>query len=397
MYNYISKLENTLTLLDTKSRIYSIDILRGIIMILMALDHVRDFFTNIPFDPLDLSKTTTPLFLTRWITHFCAPTFVFLSGTSVYLTLLNGKSKKQASLLLLTRGLWLIFLECTVISFGWVTTDPTITLQVIWAIGWSMIFLSALIYLKPIYVLLIAILLIAGHNFFDRMQAISLGEGELIWMIFHQQGFYPLSNSGGIFIMYPLIPWVGVMAAGYAFGSLFNYAPSIRQNIFIKIGVSFIILFLILRIFNLYGDPFPWQETNLWWKNILAVIKVHKYPPSLLYVLMTLGISISALGLLESVNNRFSQVLSVFGKVPMFYYVLHLYLIHGVQILVGVLSGYPLENFMGNFFNKIPKDWGYNLLTVYLIWLGIVTVLYFPCRWYVRLKQRRKDWWLSYI
>ncbi len=366
-------------------------------MIFMALDHVRDFFSNIPYDPLDLTKTTTPLFLTRWITHFCAPTFVFLSGASVYLTLLNGKSLKQASILLLTRGLWLIFLECTVVSFGWVTTDPAITLQVIWAIGWSMIFLSAAVYLKPLYVLFLGLLLIVGHNAFDSVLVSSRDNSSLIWMILHQQGLYQLSTSIRIFIMYPLIPWVGVMAVGYAFGSLFKFTPAIRQGIFIKIGLSCIAFFLILRIFNIYGDPYPWQETNLWWKNVLAVIKVHKYPPSLLYVLMTLGISITALGLLEGVNNRFSRIVSVFGKVPMFYYVLHLYLIHGVQILVGLLSGYPLNVFLGNFFKKIPADWGYNLSTVYLIWLGFILVLYFPCRWYVRLKQSRKDWWLSYI
>jgi uncharacterized membrane protein len=197
--------------------------------------------------------------------------------------------------------------------------------------------------------------------------------------------------------MYPLVPWIGVMAVGYSFGSLFKRESSLRKPLFIKIGLGGLALFLILRLSNSYGDPFPWHEHSIWWKNLLAIIKVHKYPPSLLYVLLTLSISIILLAVLDKVRNKFSDVLSVYGKVPMFYYILHLYLIHSFQLLVALLLGYPLQSLLGNFFAKIPPTWGYSLPIVYLIWLGIIVVLYFPCRWFVKVKQRRSDWWLSYV
>ena len=361
----------------------------------MALDHVRDFYSNVTYDPLDLTKTTAALFLTRWITHFCAPTFIFLSGTSAFLSLSKKKTKKEASLFMLSRGIWLLLLELTLIGFGW-RVDPgfhMIFAQVIWAIGWSMIILSALVFLKPVYVGAFGLLLIFGHNAFDYVKADSWGHYKFFWMFLHEQNFYQINGYESIFILYPLVPWVGVMAAGYAFGTFFKLAPAARQSLFIKIGAGALLLFIILRYFNIYGDPFPWVHQESWWKNILAIIKCQKYPPSLLYLLMTLGTSILALAAFEHTNSKLSNIFIVFGRVPLFYYVLHIYLAHFSQIAVALLSGVSVKQLetgsLGNF--------GYGLPGVYLIWLLIVTILYFPCRWFMQVKQRCKDWWLSYL
>ncbi|GAB3923250.1 DUF1624 domain-containing protein [Mucilaginibacter myungsuensis] len=380
------------------SRIHSIDILRGIIMVIMALDHVRDFYSNATFDPLDLSKTSVIFFMTRFITHFCAPTFIFLSGTSAFLSLSKKKTKKEASLFMLSRGLWLLFLEMTIISFGWQvdTGFHTIFAQVIWAIGWSMVIMSVLIFLEPIYVGIIGLILIFGHNAFDGIKSASFGEGKFLWMFLHEQNFYQISSDRGIFFLYPLIPWVGVMAAGYAFGTLFKFGPDKRQALFIKIGLASILLFLILRGLNIYGDPFPWQHQSVWWKNILAVLRVQKYPPSLAYLLITLGVSITALGLLERTDNKVSRIFTVFGRVPMFYYILHIYLIHGSQIIGALLSGVTKQQLEQGGPGK-PNPFGFDLWAVYLIWFTVVFILYWPCRWFMKVKQRRKEWWLSYL
>jgi len=379
-------------------RIHSIDILRGIVMIIMALDHVRDYMSNAQMDPLDLTKTSALLFLTRWITHFCAPTFIFLSGASAYLSLSKKKSTKEASHFLLSRGLWLIFLELTIISFGWQFDIGfhTIFAQVIWVIGWSMIILSALVYLKPAYVGAFGLILIFGHNAFDFIKADSLGHAKLLWMFLHETNFYQINHYESIFILYPLVPWVGVMAAGYAFGTLFKLEPAVRRSLFFKIGASCLLLFVILRYFNIYGDPFPWQPQAVWWKDILAFIKCQKYPPSLLYLLMTLGISITALALFENANNKLTRIFIVYGRVPLFYYVLHIYLAHSIEVVITLAKGLQAKQIQSIGPGSLGAN-GFSLFGVYLIWLGVVVALYFPCRWFMRLKQRRHDWWLSYL
>jgi uncharacterized membrane protein len=384
---------------DSK-RIRSIDILRGIIMVIMALDHVRDFYTNVPFDALDLTKTSPLLFFTRWITHFCAPTFIFLSGVSAYLSLAKRSTGNDAALFLLKRGLWLLLLEFTLIGFGWLLDIGFHLLfaQVIWAIGCSMLFLSLLLFLKlkPQMIGVIGLLLIFGHNAFDHIKASSLGEFKLGWFILHEQGFYPVNGYLSVFILYPLVPWIGVMAAGYYFGTLFKLEAAARRTLFIKIGLGCIALFLLLRGFNIYGDPFPWEIQDTWWKNILAFIRCQKYPPSLLYLLMTLGISIIALAFLERVDNRVSRFFTVFGRVPFFYYIPHIYLIHISQVLVAFSLGFSMQDLI-NAFQGNPGKWGFDLWVVYLIWIAVIAILYFPCRWFMKVKQRRKDWWLSYI
>ncbi|MGO4293575.1 DUF1624 domain-containing protein [Chitinophaga sp. RAB17] len=383
----------------TDQRINSIDTLRGIVMIIMVLDHARDYFSSINYDPLDLNKTSVLLFMTRWITHFCAPTFLFLSGTSAFLSL-SKKSHKEASLTLLKRGVWLIFMELTILNFGW-QFDPgfhLIFLQVIWAIGWSMILLSGLIFLHPKYILWIGLVIIFGHNTLDQLPASSFGRSSYLWMLLHESGIYKINNYESIFVLYPLIPWIGVMAVGYAFGTLFKYPPAFRVPLFIKIGLGCLVLFILLRFFNFYGDPFPWQLQDVWWKSILDFIKCNKYPPSLLYILMTLGVAITALALLEYKQNWLTDILSVYGKVPMFFYVLHIYLMHATQLLVTVLCGFSVETMLNfPFRGAPPSGWGFNLPVVYLVWIMVVATLYIPCRWYMRLKQREKKWWHSYI
>lgn len=381
-----------------KQRIYSIDILRGIIMVIMALDHVRDYFTNAQFDPLDLTKTSPILFFTRIITHLCAPTFVFLSGTSAFLSLSKKKNKKAASIFLIKRGLWLLLLELTIIGFGFQFDIGfhMVFAQVIWAIGCSMLVLSLLIHLKPAYIAIIGLVLIFGHDVLDHINADSFGHDKLLWLMLHQQGFYAFNNYESIFVLYPILPWIGIMAVGYAFGTYFKLNAEHRKALFYKIGLSSLVLFVILRFINKYGDPFPWQPQTTLAKNIMAFIKVNKYPPSLFYVLLMLGISITALAFLENVNNKITNIFKVYGRVPMFYYLLHIYLIHGLAGLILYIK-YGLSPFSKSLFDPGPAGWGYNLPIIYLIWLGVVIILYFPCRWFVKIKQTRSDWWLSYI
>ena len=377
------------------ARIKSIDILRGLVMIIMALDHTRDFYSNATIDALDIEKTTVLLFLTRWITHFCAPVFVFLAGTSAFLYLSKGKTKKQAATFLFTRGLWLIFIELTIINFAWSFdfSYSFIGVQVIWAIGWSMIFLSALVFLKPVYVGLIGILIITTHNAFDNLHAEDFGNYKLLWAFLHEQYFTPIGENKFLGIMYPIIPWIGVMAAGYWFGTLYKLDSIKRKRVLKTIGITCIILFFVIRYNNVYGDLNKWTHHNEWYKTVLSFINCSKYPPSLLYLLITLGISIFTLAYLEKSENKIFDKIKVYGKVPFFYYILHIIVIHASAIVVGMLMGTQASNT----FNNPDAHWGFGLRGVYLAWIIIVVALYFPCNWYMKLKARRKDWWLSYL
>lgn len=376
------------------SRINSIDVLRGLIMIIMALDHVRDFYSNVQFDPLDLTKTSIPLFFTRWITHYCAPIFVFLSGTSAFLSFSKGKTKKQAAQFLLTRGLWLIFVELAIVDLLW-SFDITYhmqAVQVIWAIGWSMVVLSGLVFFNPATIAIIGLTMIFGHNLLDGIRADSFGSFKWLWLILHEQGFYPYGNGRGLFVMYPLIPWIGVMATGFAFGFVFKKDAAYRKSFLLKVGCSAIALFIIIRFTNVYGNRTVWQEQDIWYKTILSFIDCNKYPPSLLYLLMTLGPGILLLAFFEKYNNRFTNIISVYGKVPFFYYLMHLIFIHGSSLLIAKLMHID----QGSFGNP-NTAWGFGLPIVYLAWICIVIALYFPCNWFMQVKQRRKDWWLSYL
>lgn len=388
-----------------KQRVASIDFLRGAIMIIMALDHVRDYFhfATFQFDPLNLDKTTAPIFLTRWITHYCAPIFMFLSGTSAFL---NGrkKTKKELSGFLFTRGLWLVFLELTVVNFGWNFDIQfhSILFITIWALGISMIALSALLFLPLQAILVFSIALIAGHNLLDGIQVQGNNLVSFGWALLHQQNGFTW-NERLVLVGYPIIPWIAVMSLGYCMGSMYVGMDAVaRKKRLLLYGISAIVLFIFLRFINIYGDPHPWEKQRSLLFTILSFIDVAKYPPSLLFLLMTLGPACIFLALTENVKTRFSNFVSVYGRVPMLYYLLHIYLIHIAAMVVSELfTTYDWSQWILHvplWFVQDFKGYGFSLVVVYLIWIGIVLALYPVCRAYDKYKQAHKEkWWLSYL
>jgi uncharacterized membrane protein len=369
-------------------------------MIFMALDHVRDFFHVARFDPLDLTQASTLLFLTRWVTHHCAPAFVFLAGTGAFLSLGRGRTRTDLSKFLITRGLWLILLEITVIRFGWLfNLDYSFAFgQVIWAIGWSMIVLAGLVHFPRWAIAAVAFGIILLHNLFDGVDPTAFGQAAWLWQVLHVQSVLTYAPGKDFFIIYPLIPWVGIMAAGYLFGGLLRLEGSKRRKTLYVLGFGLIAGFVLLRATNVYGDPWPWTSQGSFHRTLLSFIDTEKYPPSLLYTLMTIGPAIAALPLLERWKGGLSGVVVVFGRVPLFYYMLHIYAIHGIAAIAALVTVGD-ASFM--FSNEPPGTWtqayGFPLGIVYLIWIGVVGVLYFPCRWFAGLKRRRKDVWLSYL
>lgn len=389
-----------------RPRLDSVDLVRGWIMLIMALDHVRDFFNReaFLFEPTDLSKTSAALFLTRWITHFCAPVFFFLAGTGAFLSLTRGKTKDQLAYFLVTRGLWLVVLEVTVVHwFGWGFgfDFSGIGGLVLWALGWSMVALAALIYLPIWAVATFGILMIAGHNLFDGVSPDALGSWRWLWIVLHNMGgFRPFPNFS-VFIVYPLIPWVGVMAAGYAFGTLLKLERPLRRRRLILIGLGLSAAFVIIRAINLYGDPRPWSPQTSALFTVFSFLNCEKYPPSLLYLLMTLGPAILLIGLLDRDLGKLSRPILVFGRVPLFFYLLHLPLIHALAILLAYFAHGRVDFLLGPPFRHFETGgalgYGYSLPIVYLIWLIVVALLYLPCAWFAKLKQRRREAWLSYF
>ena len=385
-------------------RILSIDILRGLVMIIMALDHTRDFFHvgAMTGDPLNPDTTTGMLFFTRWITHFCAPTFVFLSGLSAYLSAQN-KTAAQASSFLLKRGLWLILIEIVVITFG-LTFNPSynfIILQVIWAIGTSMIFLGLASRISYKTVLTIGLILVFGHNLFNLFPAPADSNGGLILKIFFTASgtVVPLSANHFVGVFYAILPWTGVMFVGYGIGAWYKkgYAADRRQRNLLTIGLLTIFVFISLRLINIYGDPVPRKEYHDFFKNLLAFFNVNKYPPSLQYIAMTLGPAMLFLALTEKLSNRFTRITSVYGAVPFFYYVLHFYLLHTLLIVVFFATGHSTKEIVQVPFWFRPAAFGFNLPIVYLIWFCVVASLYLPCRWFKRYKETHRQWWLRYV
>ena len=400
-------------------RIDSIDLLRGIVMVIMMLDHTRDFVHNAArdFDPTDLSRTNVALFFTRWITHFCAPTFVFLAGTSAYLQFARGKSKGELSQFLVTRGLWLIVLEMTIVKLG-ITFHFDIAflgfLQVIWVIGVSMIVLAALIHLPKSVVVVFGLLMIGLHNLTDSFRVDGWrgpgtpipGVGAKLWILLHQQfsGFPVLGeHSPVVFVLYPLIPWIGVMAVGYVFGALYRVDAQRqrRRQVLLIIGSATTLLFLIIRSINRYGDPSPWLPQKSLVFTVLSFLNTTKYPPSLLFLLMTLGPAILFLALFESqeTGGRVRNFFVTFGRVPLFFYILQWFVAHLISIALHLAFGKPtawlFESPLN--FGPAPQGIGFNLGVVYVSWIAGVLMLYPVCKWYAGVKQRRRDWWLSYL
>jgi uncharacterized membrane protein len=380
-------------------RIESIDVVRGVIMILMALDHVRDFFGNSGFNPTDPATTTIPLFFTRWITHFCAPVFFLLTGTGAYLAL-RKKTKRELSRFLFTRGLWLIFLEFTVTRcLGWqFNFDYHLTLLlVLWALGWAMIVLSALVYLPAWVVTTFGVVMIAGHNLFD-----SVDSSNPLWSILHSPNFIVNSPGRIIFVTYVLVPWIGVTAAGYGLGQIYSWPSARRKAFLLPLGIGLTATFLVLRGINVYGNPVPWSTQRSAAFTALSFLNTTKYPPSLLYLLMTLGPSMLFLWAVDAGTPRWLRPALTIGKVPMFYYLLHIPLIHLLAVGACYLK-YGQTHWMfestglEDFPVTKPDGWGYSLPIVYLVWCGVVLALYPFCRWFAGLKQRRSDTWLSYF
>lgn len=395
--------------LAARARLYSVDALRGVVMVIMALDHVRDFFHVYAktFDPLDPAKTWTALFFTRWVTHFCAPTFVFLAGTGAFLSTRRGRTKKELSRFLLTRGLWLILLEVTLVRFGWLFNFDYhfVLLQVIWAIGWGMIALAGLVFLPVRFVAAFGLATILLHNLLDRFRAADFGEWRWLWVVLHEANV-TMPKPGYLFLVaYPLVPWVGVMAAGYAFGQILTLGREGRRRILFRIGFAAVALFVVLRALNFYGDPLRWavQERGPWF-TFLSFLNTQKYPPSLLFLLMTLGPSIVALALFDRAREPgpLMRPFVVFGRVPMFYYLLHVPIMHVVAIVLAYVRYGHFEWFFMNWLSPgqpqlEPEGYGYGLWVVYAVWLGVVAALYPLCRWFAGVKARRRDAWLSYL
>jgi uncharacterized membrane protein len=384
-----------------RPRLEAIDLLRGLVMVVMALDHTRDFFSNAQFSPTDLNRTNAVFFFTRWGTHFCAPVFVMLAGTAAFL---YGRraTKRQLAWFLLSRGLWLVFLEYTVIHVGWAFRFDFHHFmgQVIWAIGASMVVLSGLIFLPPWLVGLLGVVLIAGHQALTGFAGEHLPELSQLWALLLRGGRVEPWPGFLMFIMYPLLPWLGVMAVGYGTGGVWLLERVQRRRRLVSMGSAMILMFVALRAVNRYGDPQPWSDQPTSLMTVLSFLNCSKYPPSLLFVLMTLGPAMLALACFDRSPGPLGRRLIVFGRVPLFYYVLHLFLIHGTAVAFACIQNADWSYLLAHPFEQpgpAPEARGYGLPVVYLVWLGIVLALYPPCRWFADVKRRRSDAWLSYL
>ncbi|MCO7226913.1 DUF1624 domain-containing protein [Pleionea sp. CnH1-48] len=381
------------------ARYDSIDQLRGIVIVLMALDHVRNFFSPFPFMPEDVSQTSPELFFTRWVTHFCAPVFVFLAGVGAYLFQQKQQSKKELRYFLLTRGLWLVFIELIIIAPSWTfNIAPFFILQVIWVLGISMICLALLTYCPRIIIWCVAGFFILGHNLLDSISAASFGDIGWLWNILHEPTFLNVSQPGfSVFVAYPLIPWIGVMALGYvATAWLIESEATFSQRCVIA-GSFAITLFIGLRLLNIYGDPVPWQmQSRGEVFSLISFLNTQKYPPSLLYLCMTLGPALVFLGALEKYKWRWSSLFQVFGRVPFFFYVLHVPVIHLLAVFwfwsLTTSTGWQLAGP-----SAFPAGYQPNLWLTYGVWLVVTLGFYFLCRWYAGIKRRHDSWILRYL
>jgi len=404
-------------------RILSVDLVRGIAMVIMALDHTRDYFSYLTFIPEDLTRTYGWLFFTRWITHFCAPTFFFLAGTGAFLALGRGKALGEISHFFWTRGLWLIVLECTLLSYVWTFVPGMVVgFSVITCLGSCMILMALLVRLPLKWLATFGLAVIAFHNLTDRIGPEQFGRFAWLWSILHVPGPMTIpATQLMLFVLYPLVPWIGVMAVGYAFGSILRRPPAERQRVTLVIGIATVAVFVLLRVTGLYGNltptllssgqqfgvqvsPGPWQHFPQTGLTIISFLNVAKYPPSLQYLLMTLGPMLIVLALLDRVTqggrlNSLGRWTLVFGRVPLFYYVLHIFALHLLAVVVALACHQSTDWLLHGAFWAAPNPpgYGHGLPFVYGMWALVVVLLYFPCAWFAELKTRRKDWWLSYL
>jgi uncharacterized membrane protein len=388
-------------------RLSSLDMLRGLVIALMALDHVRDFMMTAAVQDPTADPTTGPLlFATRWITHFCAPTFVFLAGTSAGL-MATRKSPRELASFLLTRGLWLIFLEVFVVSLAW-TFAPTgvaefggrtyVAFQVIWAIGASMVVLAGAQFLGRRACLAIGAAIVLGHNLLDPVwpAASTTGSTGPLWAVLHARQLYEVGPLG-FFFSYPLLPWIGVMFLGYGSAGVFERPAKTRDAWLLRIGVGLVIAFILLRALNVYGDPKPWHVDPVGTAaSVMSFLGTTKYPPSLLYILMTLGPAAIVCAYAERLYGPVRNALVTLGRAPLAFYVAHLYLIHALAAVLGIAQGFSAQQFLTHY-RFFPKGFGVGLFGVYLIWIAVVAMLFPLCRWVAAVKARRQDWWLSYV
>ena len=392
---------------DANVRITSIDFLRGLVIILMALDHVRMYFGFGTWysEPTDLATTTPLLFFTRWITHFCAPIFVFLAGTSAYLYGMKRANVKETALFLLRRGLWLIFVELFIVNFAW-TFDITYSfriLQVIWAIGVSMVALSALVFLPNGSILGIGALLVFGHNLLDSVTVGGSSAQDIIWYALHQPHSVFIDSTHFVNFVYPVLPWIGLMALGYGFGSLYqnDFPAEQRRRWLLSIGISATLLFIILRGFHFYGEPHSWRTQDSFVFSLMSFLNTTKYPPSLQFLLMTMGPALILLSVIEAFGNRLPKPAVVFGKVPFFFYIVHLYVIHALAIVWLVYEGRDWHQYIlsaRGIMSGALSNFGLSLEAVYFVWILVILLLYPICGWYQNYRTNNPfKPWLSYL
>jgi uncharacterized membrane protein len=387
----------------SKRRIESIDVLRGSVMVLMALDHVRDYFGAF-VNPTDPATTTVPLFFTRWITHFCAPVFFFVMGVGAFLSL-RTRSRAEASSFLLKRGLWLIVLETFILrclGFQFNFDFKVTLLLVLWALGWSLMVLAFFVRFSPVVAAVFGLTLVFGHNLLDGINATQLGALRPLWLILHQQGLLFTNGERFVILAYPLIPWIGVTAVGYALGQIYDWDAARRRTFLLRVGIALTGVFLLLRWLNGYGDPSQWTTQRSAVFTFLSFLNTTKYPPSLLFLLMTLGPALLFLRLLDGGTPKWLRPVLVFGRVPLFYYAVHIPVIHLLAVVVcwfryGEVHWMFESPTPDKYPYTQPPGWPLPLPYIYAIWVLVVGALWPLCRWFARLKERRKDWWLGYM
>ena len=378
-------------------RISSIDITRGLVMVIMALDHVRDFMhsTSMSQSPTDLQTTTASLFMTRWVTHLCAPTFVFLSGVSAYILFKRNNNLSASRSFLLKRGIWLVILEFTFVNFAlWFDIHfRLMIMEVISAIGLSFIVLSLMLKLPSRIIGIIGLLIIFFHSLLQGIIIPSNPASIFFSSVLFRPFLLKITPELSFYTAYPLVPWLGIMLAGFASGEFFNFPAERRSKIFLRIGLAALLLFIILRFINVYGDPSRWsvQKSSLF--TLLSFINTTKYPPSLLFTLLFLGITFIILFISEKASNRFTEILMVYGKVPLFYFIIHLFIIHSLMFVMLYLQGFKSNDMVFGVFNngRPQTGGGVPLPVIYLIWISVVIILYPVCRWYGKYKSEHRE------
>ncbi|MEO8771030.1 MAG: heparan-alpha-glucosaminide N-acetyltransferase domain-containing protein [Ferruginibacter sp.] len=390
----------------TSKRIESIDLLRGLIMIIMALDHTRDFFhrDGLSGNPLNPATSYPILYFTRWITHFCAPTFVFLSGLSAWLQG-QRKTKQQLGLFLIKRGLWLIVFDLTIMSLV-LTADihfDFFVLETLWSIGAGMVLLGLLIRLPFKIILAIGLIIFFGHNLLDFAERTQMGNLPIWWKLLHQPGMIPLWSNHNLFIFYPFLSWAGLTLLGYCCGKLFtDTEPQQRKKVLLGIGGAAVLFFIVLRAINIYGDPIPWSMQKNSMATFFSFMNVQKYPPSLLFLCATIGPVLIFLALIKNTKIKLAKIIAVYGRVPLFYFVVHFFILHALQIITYLSRGHSVAEGMkglpGLPFKFAMPGEGFSLWVVYIIWITIVIVMFPLSKWYDKYKTNHKEkWWLSYL